>query len=635
MSKRLTEGDIKGMLQMSGDGVSMANIAKAYDCSVYTVFRHISAVNGVKQMKSFTLEEKQSAVNDWLSGRYTARQVATSHGIGVSTLEKWTRLHKAGKLNNIQVIHAGPPRKVTDDSLAVAVELYNKGHGIRIIAEHIGVSPDAVKRNLVRIGVYQGAERTKSTKGRKDKFSDDTKRSILTDYTDGNMTIAKLAEKYGASAPTITKILESFGVHHESTGRKGLSQDGTRYDTDQVIADYNTGLFSHGDLAKVFKVSTRTISRILDGAGIKADNSMKTVSADEVAKVIDEVKADIDEGMDVYTCAKKHSIPMHTVEKILDGRYNRLKVTRRGETVVNYYTPVKKEVRTEVVMTPDEKDSDNNDSEKKCRVAELHSQGLVLREIAIESGLTPYHVSKILDELGLELNTPADKHKDMVASLAKEGKSAKDIALEVGISVPTVRKLLDESGISLKDIARERKEDTPVEDKKGQRNDLVMKCVAEGLTVNEIAEKVGISIPTVRKVLADNGVELHRGKPVLQGSVEKCDETTVIRPEKCEAEHKKSNDGVDVVKARIVELYEYGREIADIAKELYLNVPIVSIEVNKAMKEGRLHRPFFTEHEKAIIKDMCNQWITPDKIAEKIGCDENMMRRYLQLPEKK
>lgn len=459
MSKRLTEGDIKGMLQMHGEGVSMANIAKAYDCSVYTVFRHISAVNGVKQMKSFTLEEKQSAVNDWLSGRYTARQVATSHGIGVSTLEKWTRLHKSGKLNNIQVRHAGPPRKVTDDSLAVAVELYNKGHGIRVIAEHIGVSPDAVKRNLVRIGVYQGVERIKSTQGRKDKFSDDTKRSILTDYTTGNMTIPKLAEKYGASAPTITKILESFGVHREATGRKGLSKDGLRYDTDQVIADYKTGKFTHKSLAEKYSVSTRTISRILDNAGIEAFGGHKLASADDIAEKRERIQELSESGKDVFSIAQEVGLSAASVSK---------------------------------VITTIEVAKESNESDKNARIAELHSQGLTLKDIAQEADMSVYLVKKILEELGLEQNSPSDKHRPYVIELCKQGMSTDSIASQVGLSVPTVRKILHEEGLTPS------KGDSEVKKK-------VLELFKQGMKAPQIASECGISAPTVRKIIATSG----------------------------------------------------------------------------------------------------------------------------------
>ncbi len=361
MSRRLSEEDIRGILQMHSDGISMANIAKEYGCSVNTVFRHISSVNGVKQMRSFTLEQKQSAVNDWLSGRYTIRQVATSHGIGISTLEKWTRLHKAGKLGDVPARRMGPPRKVSDDILAEAVELYNNGKGIRSIAEHIGVYPDTIKKNLIKVGVYKGAKRMCSTKGRKDKFSDETKKCILSDYTDGTMTIPKLGEKYGASAPTITRILKSFGVQHESTGRKGIAQDGTRYDIEQVISDYKTGEYTHKTLAEKYGVSTRTISRILDSAGVEAIGGKRLASATEVAEKMGEVVSLADKGKGVFDIAEDTGLSVGTVKHILGA-------------------------------------------DKRCsrhdEVALLHSQGLAVKDIASEVGVSEPTVRKILSSAG-------------------------------------------------------------------------------------------------------------------------------------------------------------------------------------------------------------------------------------------
>ncbi len=433
MFRRLGVDDIQGILDMHGDGFSMSRIAEIYGCSVNTVFRHISSVNGTKKIRVFSYDDKLSAVSDWLSKRYTREQVARSHGIGVSTLEKWTRLYKAGRLNTPTSKPEGVPRKITDESIVVMNEMYCNGYGIGAIGKHLGISPVTVKKYLIQSGIYLGIEGLSlhnNLKGRKDKFSDDMKRLIVRDYVENNLTVSRLCEKYKASAPTITKILNSMGICNPSGGQNGITRDGEHYDKNQVIADHNTGLYTHRNLAEKYKVSTRTISRILSAAGLKAVGSVPRTPSDVVAQLRGGVLAALAEGKTVYEVAELHKIPVDTVERIAGGG---------------------KESEDSVPETPVGMGDGVED-----KVVSLHEDGRKMTEIAEELGLTVYAVRKVLVGRGIDTRmvrvekpsgTKSDRVRNDVLASHEEGLAVADIAARCGVSAPTVRKILREAGV--------------------------------------------------------------------------------------------------------------------------------------------------------------------------------------------
>ena len=385
-------------------------------------------------MKKFTLEFKKAVVDEYNTERYTMAQVAKKFGVSESVVYKWVHLDRAGELDAPVSKPTGIPRKITDDSIVVMKEMYCNGYGIGAIGKHLGISPVTVKKYLIQSGIYLGIEGISlhnNLKGRKDKFSDDMKRLIVRDYVENNLTVSRLCEKYKASAPTITKILNSMGICNPSGGQNGITRDGEHYDKNQVIADHNTGLYTHKNLAEKYKVSTRTISRILASAGLKAIGSVPRTPSDVVAQVRDGVLAALVDGKDVYEVAELHKIPVDTVKRITGGR-------KESEDSVP---------ETSVGMGAGIED----------KVVSLHEGGRKMTEIAEELGLTAYTVRKVLVEHGLDTKmvrvdkpssgTKSDRVRDDVLAAHNDGLGAADIAARCGVSIPTVRKVLREAGV--------------------------------------------------------------------------------------------------------------------------------------------------------------------------------------------
>lgn len=385
-------------------------------------------------MKKYTLEFKKAVVDEYNTERYTMAQVAKRFGVSESVVYKWVHLDRAGELDAPVSKPTGIPRKITDDSIVVMKEMYCNGYGIGAIGKHLGISPVTVKKYLIQSGIYLGIEGLSlhnNLKGRKDKFSDDMKRLIVRDYVENNFTVSRLCEKYKASAPTITKILNSMGICNPSGGQNGITRDGEHYDKNQVIADHNTGLYTHKNLAEKYKVSTRTISRILASAGLKAIGSVPRTPSDVVAQVRDGVLAALVDGKDVYEVAELHKIPVDTVKRITGGR-------KESEDSVP---------ETSVGMGAGIED----------KVVSLHEGGRKMTEIAEELGLTAYTVRKVLVEHGLDTKmvrvdkpssgTKSDRVREDVLAAHNDGLGAADIAARCGVSIPTVRKVLREAGV--------------------------------------------------------------------------------------------------------------------------------------------------------------------------------------------
>lgn len=497
---------------------------------------------------------RDEVVSSFDSGRKTVSQITKAFGVSESTVYRWVKLDRQGLLHSRGRVglSKGSRRKgkLSCDDVNAIVEMYRDNNmGTRVIAQKFGVRQMSIKYILEREGVYKGL---RGASERKSKLPPDKFNELTELYTTTHIPLAELASKFGVTEMYIKGFANHYKLRRPS-GQKAQRTTSAKYQlSEQVTADYKTGEYTHKVLAEKYGVSTRTISRILDSAGIEAIGGKKLASATEVAGKMDDVVSLADQGKGVFDIAADTGMSVGTVKHILE---NNKREKKRAEDTLN------------------------------ARIAELHSQGLILKDIAKEADMSVYLVKKILEELGLEHNSPSDKHRPCVVELCKQGMSADSIASQVGLSVPTVRKILHEEGLTPS------KGDNEVKKR-------VLELFNQGMNAPQIASECGISAPTVRKIIATSGQ-------------------------------------VKGLNERIVELYDGGMEIEQIAQEVGLNRPLVMIELSKAMKAVTLYRPFFPESDISVIKHLASKWTTPDKIALHLGCDENYIRRFLQLPDKK
>ena len=100
-----------------------------------------------------------------------------------------------------------------------------------------------------------------------------------------------------------------------------------------------------------------------------------------------------------------------------------------------------------------------------------------------------------------------DGVEDKVVSLHEGGRKMTEIAEELGLTAYTVRKVLVEHGLDTKRVHV----DKPSSGTKSDRvRDDVLAAHNDGLGAADIAARCGVSIPTVRKVLREAGVVPHK-----------------------------------------------------------------------------------------------------------------------------
>lgn len=550
-----------------------------------------------------SLELKRLVVSDFKSKRFTVAQIASRHGVSTTAVYKWVKEDAKDEFGESMGGKVSRLGKISGDIGRAVVELYESGSGITLIGKTVGLSPTAVKKHLEKEGIYKGVE---GAKDRMTKLSDKDIDGIINDYCNTDMTVYDISGKYGITESYTRQILWKNNIKAQSKTRKSVLSSPKHQIKDEVIKLYKSGVLSHSDLASKFGVSTRTISRILKEAGIEAVRVKPSVPVTKVLEIKESVMQDMDNGLDLYALAEKYGVQIGVIESITSGaKTSESTVDSKAEQIMAEYNnglsikDIAQECRVALStvyrvlklngVNIKEKRAGTEQvvevTEDVSRIAELHSQGLILKDIAKEADISVYLVKKILEELGLEQNSPSDKHRPCVVELCKQGMSADSIASQVGLSVPTVRKILHEEGLTPS------KGDNEVKKR-------VLKLFNQGMKAPQIASECGISAPTVRKIIATSGQ-------------------------------------VKDLNERIVELYDGGMEIEQIAQEVGLNRPLVMIELSKAMKAGTLYRPFFPESDISVIKHLASKWTTPDKIASHLGCDENYIRRFLQLPDKK
>lgn len=400
-------------------------------------------------MKKYTLEFKKAVVDDFNSERYTVAQIAKRHGVSESAVYKWVQERDTVGLTES---HRGVyVRKVDEGIKHKIVEMYNNKKGITVIGKELGLNPMTVKKWLQRLGIYNGSYDAYRNHR---KLSQRDLEEIEGLYLSSNLTVKEIGLKYGVAGGYISCLMSERGLERpkhlvsHSGGNPGKRQGISEH----VVRDYNTGLYTHKDIADKYGVSTRTISRILSDAGIESDNTVKMATASQVAGVLEDVKEDLRSGVDMYAICEKYNLPLHSVKKIAAGRYDNLRVTRSGEFAVSYYQPVTKKKVEPVVEEPVEVVD-----ESVGKVIELHEKGLKISEIMRELGLTRYAITRILEDNGLDTKrvrvdkpssgTKSERVREDVLAAHNDGLGAADIAARCGVSIPTVRKVLREAGV--------------------------------------------------------------------------------------------------------------------------------------------------------------------------------------------
>lgn len=426
MNKVLTKEQRDDIERLYLEGaLSYRSLADKYGVSIGTIQNVIISAGLQGNRNNIPVDVKEQVVSVYNSKRCTVNQIAAKYGVSVPSVYKWVKMDRLG-----EDLCSQPHGKLNKADIDNIIYDYTENMiGTRKLASKYGVTSATIAYVLRSAGVYEGKE---GGVARRIKLTEDVKQKILHDYNCQGLSMLELSSKYDVTGNSIRKVLREFGITNPFGKGNGVHKSSLKYTlSDFVIADHNTGLYTHRNLAEKYKVSTRTISRILSAAGLKAVGSVPRTPSDVVAQLRGGVLAALAEGKTVYEVAELHKIPVDTVERIAGGG---------------------KESEDSVPETPVGMGDGVED-----KIVSLHEGGRKMTEIAGELGLTVYAVRKVLVGRGLgtrmvhvekpSSGTKSDRVRDDVLASHEEGLAVADIAARCGVSAPTVRKILREAGV--------------------------------------------------------------------------------------------------------------------------------------------------------------------------------------------
>lgn len=159
---------------------------------------------------------------------------------------------------------------------------------------------------------------------------------------------------------------------------------------------------------------------------------------------------------------------------------------------------------------------------RKARIAALAAEGRTADEISADVRLSAKAVRAIARHMGVEIvKSPkvfrkAAALREEVRAMVTQGRTQAEICAQLGIAANTLRGHLNRLGMSARDVpsGRDREAARAVLERRRQvaddRRAQLAALAAEGLSVAEIAARVGVTERTVRRDLRELGVTLPR-----------------------------------------------------------------------------------------------------------------------------
>ncbi len=560
-------------------GKTVREIAEELGISLPTIYQDIRIL--VKEGKIEKREREESKTNGKKRGRKrskkvskrredaarlykegkTAKEISEELGVSVSIIYQDIRiLIKEGKIEKREKFDINGKKEGRKRSKEVAkrreevVRLYTKGKTVREIAEELGVSVSIIYQDI-RILIEEGKIEKREEK-KSQKNSENEKRKI-----------SRRAEEKNEKP--------EIDVDEEIT-----TQESKYMKIDALYRENK----SYGEIADELNLSILEVMEYLQQ--IKLNKSTEAVISDrktmvkklyEEGKTLEEIANDlnISEALVKEDLLAFGIIPgLELVKEKRKEEQSQDKQESEEEKIVN-----KKEV---IGKTP--KSHILGIKERREKVEKLYDEGMEEEEIASKLGVSVRVVrrdiealldarmiqdkstkAKIDDNLKKEEEARILKRREQIERLYKEGKSAQEIAEELGISkeivIEDIKILIRDGKLpkgNRKEFSKDRKERIVNRRKKifEERRKKVAELYNEGRSLEEIAEKLGVTVWIVRN---DINVLVRRKiiKRRVDKQVKKESEGNEIRKEEDEERRKK-----------VEKLYNEGTAVAEIIQRL-------------------------------------------------------------------
>ena len=398
---------------------------------------------------------------------------------------------------------------------------------------------------------------------------------------------------------------------------------------EKVVELYNLGVKTE-EIAKNLNVSVETIYRYIkelkkegkikkidkesrveelynSGIGIEEIAKILNVSVGTTIKYVEQLRQEgrVQSRKSINSIAKKEN-----KERIVMLYNSKMKIKTMAESLgvsvgtVNRYI---KELREEgKIQTASEREK-----ELKERVLELYNQGTEIKEIAkslkVPVGSINVCTRKlkkegIIQSRGLIKNIEKEKAKEKILKLYNSKAGTEEIAKALNISLPTIYRYI-----------RELREEGKFQGikKKEERKEKTLELYNQGIEVKEIAKRLNVTVETINTYIKEIEEE---------GRVEK--RKTLRKTSK-----KEEN------KEKILELYNQGLEIKEIAKRLNISDTTIYKYIKELKEEGRIQKRK-TLAKKDINKEetleLYNSKMKVKEIAKKLNVSVVTIRTYIK-----
>lgn len=385
-------------------GESPKEIAGEYDLSLSSVYNIMKKnnleANGIERL--YTDEQKQRALEEYMSGKYTAEQVSKRTGVGIDTVYAL----KARGIKNCDE-RQGKQSALPLDEIA---RLYKEGVGIRVLGSMFKTSPSNVAKQLKNLGVYEGNRDIPRKNPKKD--------DVLVLVKDG-LSSKEIGQKLNVSNCFVYKVLSEAGIKSKRHSRKDTllrEWEELSCKADTYKKQKDALLF----LADKHFLTKRALEAVLKRAGVVF---LKDISVqekkDQIVKLFKEGVTPIEIGSRL-DCSKTY------VYQVLEENGIERKVHRQ-EGVIS--------------------------AEDELEIADLYKDGKNATQIAVKYKTNSNHIYEILKKQGVEIRTRSSMSQevlDNIISLTGQ-MMPKEIAEKLGISLTTVYTVQKKNNVSKSD----------------------------------------------------------------------------------------------------------------------------------------------------------------------------------------
>ena len=415
------------------------------------------------------------------------------------------------------------------------VRLYNEGKTVDEISKKIGVSIATIYSDIKVLEAEEKIERHKIKRKKNTAKLTKRREEIARLYNEGK-TPKEIAEKLGISLTVVYRDLKELENEEkikrrkrEVGERKRKNSNSPKINKSKKIEELFSKGKSYGEIAEELDMSIIDVMRYLQQ--IKDVKEETRINGDRKTNV----KILYEEGKKISNIAKKLNIPEVLVrEDLLSfGIIPDLGIVSKRQEEKPEEQTLEEKTKNERALT-DKKELLTSENrllvikERREKVAKLYDEGIeddeIARTLNIPLRVIERDIDAILDarrfkdenfpeNMGESISSSQSeeeqeivtKRRNRIEELVKQGKNVKEIAEELGaeksLIVQEMKYLMREGRMPRsykKEFSKDRRERRKSNPKIIERREKVAKLYKEGKTVDEIAEELGITIPTVQ-----------------------------------------------------------------------------------------------------------------------------------------